>query len=134
GCILASMLLKVLVLLDVGFEGRSLLLRGESTRAYGEWHEVHFGGVPWDVDQIVARRAVAVHITSEDVTRSGAEVRVRRLGLEERGNRRAAEPEVLTVIGGLHEYAMPLCGIVDPKTRVVGVKRDFVAEPGSRSV
>src|SRR2546425_9993504 len=98
--VLAPMFVQVVVLLDVGLECSRLIVRGECFPARRKRLEVHLRRVAGNVNEIVGGGAVAVHVAREDVARVAVGV-----GVEERGDRRAAKAEVLAGGGGGGERA-----------------------------
>ncbi len=120
-------LAQVVILLDVGFEGRRLFCGGEHA-AVGvrELDEVHLRRVARDVDQVVAREAVAVHVAAEHVAHLRREVLRRRASFPECRYRGRAEAEVRARVRRLHEHAMTLRVGGGRDTWIVRVARDLV--------
>ena len=124
--ILAPVLAEIRVLRDECLPGVGLGRRRERHSTGGELLEVHLGSVLWDVDQVVARPAIAVDIAGVDV----AEVSIR-VAFQDDGEGRGAEVRVLSGVRGRGKHTMAgrITGI--RQARVVRITLVLVVVPGA---
>ena len=125
------MLAEVGILIDERIPGRGLLRRSVRDRIGGDDHavrdEVHLPGVPRDVDQVLVRRAIAVHIAGEHIAAAaGAAV------VKVDANAGRPHPHEIPRVADRPEEPVARRELRIGNNRIVGIHGDGVTRPGAR--